>query len=86
MMDSHLTPLKPQSRFGDKPLKFQVVCPQNGTAVLKELMIYVDTLFLTYLHKYLTVLSGGRRITCTIYSRTCFLVWICTIQIIHSLS
>ena len=29
MTDSHLTPLKPQSRFGDKPLKFQVVCPQK---------------------------------------------------------
>ena len=33
----HLTPLEPQSRFGDKPVKFQVVCPQNGTAVLKGL-------------------------------------------------
>ena len=29
------TPLEPQSRFGDKPVKFQVVFPQNGTAVLK---------------------------------------------------
>ena len=27
--------LEPQSRFGDKPAKFQIVCPQNGTAVLK---------------------------------------------------
>ena len=27
-----LTFLEPQSRFGDNPLKFQVVCPQNGTA------------------------------------------------------
>ena len=26
--------LKPQSRFGDTPFKFQVGCPQNGTAVL----------------------------------------------------
>ena len=26
-----------QSRFGDKSLKFKVVCPQNGTAVLKGL-------------------------------------------------
>ena len=25
-----------QSRFGEQPVKFQVVCPQNGTAVLKE--------------------------------------------------
>ena len=30
-----LTLLEPQPRFGDKPLNFQVVCPQNGTAVLK---------------------------------------------------
>ena len=30
-----LTLLEPQSRFGDKPVKFQVVCPQSGTAVLK---------------------------------------------------
>ena len=30
-----LTPLEPQSRFGDNPLKFQVICPQNGTAVPK---------------------------------------------------
>ena len=34
-----LTPLEPQSRFGDKPLKYQVVCPQNGTAVLKGLRL-----------------------------------------------
>ena len=33
-----LTPLEPQSRFGDKLFKFQVVCPQNGTAVLKGLI------------------------------------------------
>ena len=32
-----LTRLGLQSRCGDKPLKFQVVCPQNGTAVLKGL-------------------------------------------------
>ena len=31
------TLLEPQSRFGDKPLNFQVVCPQNGTAVLNGL-------------------------------------------------
>ena len=29
--------LEPQSHFGDKALKFQVVCPQNGTVVLKGL-------------------------------------------------
>ena len=32
---SMITLLEPQSRFGDRPVKFQVVCPQNGTAVLK---------------------------------------------------
>ena len=32
-----LTLLKLQSRFGDNPLNFRVVCPQNGTAVLKGL-------------------------------------------------
>ena len=35
-MQKHLfiTLLEPQSRFGDKPLKFLVICPQNGAAVL----------------------------------------------------
>ena len=28
-----------QSHFGDNPLKFQVVCPQIGTAVLKGLSL-----------------------------------------------
>ena len=32
-----LTPLGPQSRFGDKLLEIGVVCPQNGTAVLNGL-------------------------------------------------
>ena len=30
-----LTPLEPQSRFGDKLLEIRLVCPQNETAVLK---------------------------------------------------
>ena len=38
-----LTPLEPQSRFGDKPVKFEVVCPQNGTAVLKGLRLCAQT-------------------------------------------
>ena len=38
-LGSILTPLEPQSRCGDKPLKFQVVWPQNGTAVLKGLTV-----------------------------------------------
>ena len=33
-----LTPLGPQSRFGDKLLGLWMVCPQNGTAVLKGLI------------------------------------------------
>ena len=33
----YLTLLEPQSRFGDRPLNFRVVCPQHGTAVLKGL-------------------------------------------------
>ena len=37
LADFQLTLLEPQSRCGDKPLKFQVICPQNGTAVLKGL-------------------------------------------------
>ena len=32
---SELTPFELQSRLGDKPVKFQVVCPRSGTAVLK---------------------------------------------------
>ena len=28
--------LEPQSRFGYKPVKLEVVCPQNGTAVKKK--------------------------------------------------
>ena len=32
-----LTLLEPQSRFGDKPFYLEVVCPQNGPAVLKGL-------------------------------------------------
>ena len=39
--------------FGDKPLKFHAVCPQNGTAVLKELTCVPDVcacLFLNSVH------------------------------------
>ena len=35
---SFLTLLEPQSRSGDNPVRFQVFCPQNGTAVLKGLI------------------------------------------------
>ena len=34
--------LEPQSRFGGKPFKFQVVCPQNGTAVPKGLKPHMN--------------------------------------------
>ena len=34
-----LTLLELQSHFGDRPLKFLVVCPENGTPVLKGLTI-----------------------------------------------
>ena len=37
-------PLEPQSRLGDKPVKIQVVCPQNGTAALKGLSRYIPPL------------------------------------------
>ena len=30
--------LEPQSRFGDKPVICQVICPQNATAVLKHVL------------------------------------------------
>ena len=33
---TRLTPLEPQSRFGYKLLEIRLVCPQNGTAVLKR--------------------------------------------------
>ena len=36
-MGAVLTPLEPQSRFGDKLLEIRLVCPQNGTALLKGL-------------------------------------------------
>ena len=37
LSDDNLTISGPQSRFGDKLLKFSMVCPQNGIAVLKGL-------------------------------------------------
>ena len=33
--------LELQSHFGDNPVKFQVVCPQNRTAVLLEYLLQV---------------------------------------------
>ena len=40
--------LQPQSRFGNKPLKFQVGCPENGTAVLKGLRQFRRTWYDIY--------------------------------------
>ena len=51
-----LTLLEPQSRFGGKPLKFQVVCHQTGTAVLKATSIGFTVAFLAE-HKLLVVES-----------------------------
>ena len=42
-----LTLLEPQSRFGDKPFKFQVVCPQYGTAVLTGLRLNLKDMVVT---------------------------------------
>ena len=38
ILPSRLTPLEPQSRLGTKLLEIWLVCPQNGTAVLKGLI------------------------------------------------
>ena len=35
-----LTLLEPRSRFGDKLPRIRLLCPQNGTAVLKGLSVY----------------------------------------------
>ena len=39
-----LTFLELQSHFGDKPLKFQVISPHNGTAVIKGLTLHLTIL------------------------------------------
>ena len=44
-----LTLLEAQSRFGDKLLKFQVDCPQNGIAVLNGLRGYTRSCVIMYL-------------------------------------
>ena len=49
-----LTLLEPESRFGDKLFKFQVVCPQNGTGALKGLTMTSIVVAITY--QYLVVL------------------------------
>ena len=41
--------LEPQSCLRDKPFKLQVICPQNGTAVLKGLTGRTTKIFVCYL-------------------------------------
>ena len=37
---------QPQSRFEDKLVDFSMVCPQNGTAVLKGAMTVINSVFI----------------------------------------
>ena len=53
-----LTLLEPQSRFGDKPVQFRVVCLQNGTAALKGLGS-VHTKNRTYIYQGYTAAGQG---------------------------
>ena len=57
------TLLGPQSRFGDKPGKFEVVCPQNRTAVLRGLIAHVAGWDLHIVHdtQELRVAGGSAR-------------------------
>ena len=61
MDDIPLTLLEPQSRFGDKSVKFQVFCHKNGTAVLKGLKRFTtctsDTA--TVAHSRMVLLAMG---------------------------
>ena len=50
IQSSVLTLLEPQSRFGDKLLESLVVCPHNGTAVLKGLTTLRTRLY--HYHRY----------------------------------
>ena len=54
--------LDPQSRFGDKPVKFQVVCPQNGTAVLEGLTLSVCSPIWSTNHSFFAIVctQNGR--------------------------
>ena len=51
-----LTLLRLRSRFGGKPLTFQVGCPQNGTAVLTGLSFLPQDSFRFALPEYLSYL------------------------------
>ena len=56
-----LTPLETQSDCGDTPLKFQVICPQNGTTVLKGLNGgYRMPVFCPPSHRNSMWMGGGR--------------------------
>ena len=60
---SPLTLLEPQSHFGDNQFKFQVVCPQIGTAVLKGLRQETHGITIT------RTPSSCAKITVRIYNR-----------------
>ena len=56
-----LTLLEPQSRSGDKPLKFQVVLSPNGTAVLNGLKLRTKTSSST--HSFCVLLGSSSKAT-----------------------
>ena len=72
-----LSPLEPQSRSGDNPLKFQVVCPQNGTAVVINSYSQRSTLALPSVMCHTTLLViFPPSIMNVAMSRACFCVCI----------
>ena len=40
-----LKPFRIAVPYWDKPVKFKVICPRNGTAVLKRLFLFVVSVF-----------------------------------------
>ena len=54
------TPLVPQSRFGDKPVQFEVIFPLNGTGVLEGLSTFNFPLFLDIFAPPSLAASAGR--------------------------
>ena len=56
------THLEPQSRFGDKPLKFQEACPQDGTAVLNGLSVSGYLLAYQYYTNQYSILNHSSKL------------------------
>ena len=54
-----LTPIVPQSRFGNKLLEISVVCPRNGTAVLKGLIDNGDGWVVIIYMLFVLILDSG---------------------------